>query len=148
MNRYFKQFMRRGLVFGGFGPIVMGIIHLTHYLIVGNYFVSGKQIFCEIISIYVLAFIQAGASVFNQIEEWSVLKCTTVHFLTLYLAYVICYVSNTFMPFKIEVILMFTLIFAVVYFAVWSVVVISIKCVSRKMNKRLADMEQKNYKKV
>ena len=142
MNKYFKNFIYRGLEFGGLCPIVFVIICLIHENISDEFYISGKEIFWAIISIYALAFVQAGASVFNQIEEWSLLKCTTFHFLTLYLAYMICYIFNRFLPFKAEILILFTIIFVIVYFAVWTVVVVSIKCVSKKMNKRLADLEK------
>ena len=27
MNKYLKEFLKRGLMFGGFGPIVLGVIY-------------------------------------------------------------------------------------------------------------------------
>ena len=131
MNKHLKNFLHRGLIFGGFGPIVVAIIAL---------FVppmSAKQMFVAIISTYLLAFLHAGASVFNQIEEWSMLKSLTCHFGLLYLAYVICYLVNTWIAFDVKTILIFTLIFAVIYFTVWIMVVTTIKLTSRKLNSKL-----------
>jgi len=142
MNKYIKSFLHRGLVFGGFGPIVIGIIYCVLELSVTDFSVRGTQICLAIVSSYLLAYIHAGASVFNQIEEWSLLKSTFCHFLTLYLAYIICYMLNSWIPFKIEVLLIFTSIFALGYLAVWICVVTSIKLISKKMNKKLFDMEK------
>ncbi len=35
---------------------------------------SGEEVLLGVISTYVLAFVQAGASVFNQIESWPIAK--------------------------------------------------------------------------
>lgn len=140
MNKYIKCFLHRGLVCSGFGPIVVGFIYLVVELTGQELDIGGTQLCLTIVSSYLLAFIHAGASVFNQIEEWSHLKCTTCHFLTLYFAYAVCYLLNTWIPFKKEVLLMFSVIFFFCYFAVWVSVVISIKLISKKMNKKLKDL--------
>ena len=67
MKKYVLEFFKRGLIFGGFGPIVLGII----YYIISLYEevnLSGLEVLIAITSIYLLAFVQAGASVFNSIE--------------------------------------------------------------------------------
>ena len=101
MNKYVKEFLHRGLVFGGFGPIILGIIYAVIEGVHANFSLNGVQILIAIISIYLLAFLQAGASVFNQIEHWSVPKSTFFHFLVIYLAYTICYTVNSWIPFRL-----------------------------------------------
>ena len=137
MNRYVKEFFHRGLIFGGFGPIVLGIVYacLDHFL--PGFALSGGQLLVAIISVYLLAFVQAGASVFNQIEHWSVPKALLCHFSLLYGAYVLCYLVNDWIPFRWEVIGVFTAIFAVAYLTVWLTVFITVKLVSRKLNRSL-----------
>ena len=41
MNPYVKRFLHRGLVFGGFGPLVMGIVYWCLSLTLGNIALSG-----------------------------------------------------------------------------------------------------------
>jgi len=137
MNRYLKEFLHRGLMFGGFGPIVMGIIYYILSLTVSGFSIGGGNILVAIISTYFLAFLQAGASVFNQIEEWPLPKSLFCHFATVYLAYTLCYLINTWIPFEGAVLLIFTLIFIVVYFVVWIAVFLSIKAVSKRLNAKL-----------
>ena len=137
MNKYLKEFLHRGLMFSGFGPIILGIIFLIISNTSANFTVTPSQIFIGIISTYMIAFLQAGASVFNQIEGWSIPKSTFFHFLIIYIAYVGAYLLNSWLPFDPKVILIFTLIFAVVYLVVWITVVISIKIVSQKLNKKI-----------
>lgn len=142
MNKYLKEFIHRGLIFSGFGPIIIGIIYFILDSTIDDFYVSGSQILLAIVSTYVLAFVQAGATVFNQIEEWSVAKSTACHFSVLYIAYVLCYLINTWIPLKAEIIVLFTAIFVIGYFVIWISVVASIRLVSRKMNQRLNDIEK------
>lgn len=135
MNKYLKEFLHRGLIFGGFGPIIMGIIYAILQNTINGFTLSGNEVLIAIVSIYILAFLQAGASVFNQIEHWSMAKSLGFHFLTIYIAYVCCYLINSWIPFNINVILIFTAIFAVSYFIIWINVYISVKIISKKLNK-------------
>ncbi|MBQ8576338.1 MAG: DUF3021 domain-containing protein [Clostridia bacterium] len=137
MNIYLKSFLHRGLLFGGFGPIVVGIVYLVLEKSIENFSLSGTQVCLAIASSYLLAFVQAGASIFNQIEHWSLPKSLFCHFGSLYLTYVLCYILNSWIPFKYEVILIFTAIFVAVYFVIWTVVYFSVKTASRKMNTKL-----------
>lgn len=135
MNKYLKEFLHRGVIFGGFGPIIMAIIILCVSPIQKSF--SGIEIFIAIISTYFLAFIHAGVSVFNQIEEWSIAKSTLLHLGSLYLAYLSCYLLNSWMPFEWGVVLIFTLSFVVLYFIVWLIVFITVKKTIKHLNDKI-----------
>ncbi len=137
MNKYLKEFLHRGLVFGGFGPIILAIIYFIVSKTVSDFVLSGGEILLGTISIYILAFLQAGATVFNQIEHWPITKSLLCHFATLYIAYVLCYILNSWIPFEPMIIVIFTAIFVVVYFIVWISVYISVKAFSKKANLKL-----------
>lgn len=137
MNKYLKEFFRRGLMFGGFGPLVAGIIYFVVSKTSPSFFLNGTEVFGAILSTYILAFLQAGATVFNQIENWSLMKSLLCHFSTLFVAYTSCYLLNSWIPFDYRVILIFIGIFVAVYFTVWSIVYFSIKATSRKLNMKL-----------
>ena len=137
MNKYLKEFLHRGLIFGGFGPIILGIIYAILQTKIENFSLSGVQVLIAIASIYALAFIQAGASVLNQIENRSIMKSTFCHFSVLFLAYLGCYLVNSWIPFDINVVLIFAAIFIAIYLIVWVTVVISITLISKKLNASL-----------
>ena len=137
MNRYVKQFLHRGLIFGGFGPLVMAVIYLILSYTIEDLRLTGVEAFTAILSTYLLAFVHAGASVFNQIEHWPIAKSLFFHFFSLYLAYMLCYLVNTWILFEWIALLVFTAIFAAGYFAVWITVVISINATRKKLNQRL-----------
>ena len=137
MNKYFKEFLHRGLMFGGFGPIIVGIVFAILGVSIEDFHIDAWQILLAIVSTYVLAFVQAGASVFNQIEHWSVGKSLLWHFVTIYLAYSLCYIANVWIPFEPMVLLIFTVAFAVTYFIVWFSVYFTVRATQKRLNKNL-----------
>ena len=139
MNTYVKSFFHRGLIFGGFGPIVTGIVFLILSMTLNGISLSGTELFWAILSTYILAFVHAGASVFNQIEHWSLPKSLLCHFSTLYLAYSLCYVVNSWIPFEPMVLVIFTAIFVVLYFVIWLTVYFIVRKTSKRFNEKLSN---------
>ncbi len=137
MNVYVKQFFHRGMLFGGFGPIIAGIVYWCVSLSVPDVSLTGGQMLLAIVSTYLLAFLHAGASVFNQIDHWPIAKSLLCHFGVLYVAYSLCYIVNTWIPFEPAALLVFTGIFAVIYLVVWVTVYLCIKATSKKFNAKI-----------
>lgn len=137
MNKYMKDFLHRGLMFGGFGPVVAGIVFFILSETLDNFSLGGAEILISIVSTYLLAFVQAGASVFNQIEKWPIAKSLLCHFTTLYFAYSLCYIANSWIPFDWKVIGIFTAIFVIIYFIIWFSVYFIVKSTSKKLNTEL-----------
>lgn len=137
MNKYVKEFLHRGLMFSGFGPIIFGIIVFIVSKTTDNLVLNAGEVLVGIVSTYLLAFVHAGVSVFNQIEHWGIGKSLLCHLSTLYVAYSICYVINTWIPFEPKMLLLFTAIFMVIYFVVWGIVYVSVKATSKNFNAKL-----------
>ncbi len=137
MNVYLKRFLHRGMLFGGFGPIVAGIIYAVLGGTLSDFSLGGTEVCLAIISTYMLAFVQAGASVFNQIESWPITKSLLCHFSLIYAAYTLCYLINTWIPFKWEVVAVFTAIFVVVYLVIWVSVYLTVRSLGGRLNRQL-----------
>ena len=137
MKKYAVEFLKRGTAFAGFGPIIMGIVYFSIDMNLDNFSLNGTEVLVAVISSYILAFLQAGASVFNQIEEWSLGKSLFWHFLTIYVAYVGCYLINSWIPFEPMFLVMFTAVFTIGYFIIWFIVYFSVKATSKKLNSKL-----------
>ena len=137
MNKYLKEFLHRGLIFGGFGPIILGIIYYIISKNTKDFSLSGGELLLGIVSIYMLTFVQAGATVFNQIEHWPIPKSLLFHFGSLYLVYVLCYIINSWIPFEWGVIGLFTAIFVVTYLIIWFTVYFIAKATGKKLNATL-----------
>jgi hypothetical protein len=138
MNKYVKEYCKRGLIFGGFGPIVLGIVLFCIQLSGVKVVLSGGEILLGVASTYVLAFVQAGSSVFNQIEGWPLAKSLGIHFFSLYTVYIACYLCNRWLAFSWEVIAIFTGIFIAVYLAIWLTVYLIAKATSKKLNRYIS----------
>ncbi len=136
-KNYFAEFIKRGALFAGFGPIIAGIVFLVLDFMLEGFALGGRECLLAIVSTYLLAFLQAGASVFNQIEEWPIAKSLLCHFATVYFAYVSCYLVNSWMPFEPMVLIIFTAVFVATYAAIWLTVYICVKVASRRLNERL-----------
>lgn len=137
MNKYVKRFFYRGLIFGGLGPVVTSFVYLILSKNIENFTLSGTQVFVAVVSTYLLAFIHAGASVFNQIEEWPITKAMLYHFSVLYVIYSLCYLVNRWIPFEPKVFLVFSAIFVVGYLVIWLVAFICVRLLSNKFNAKL-----------
>ena len=137
MKKNAWEFLRRGAIFGGSGPIVVGIIYFILEMTLENFSLSGKEVFLAIISTYLLAFIHAGASIFNQIEHWSLAKGMFWHLFTLYGAYTVCYLINSWIPFDWRVLLIYTAVFIAIYAVVWLVVLLCMRITKNKLNKQI-----------
>lgn len=134
MKKYSKEFMIRGMMFGGFGPIIFAFIVFFIWKYAPDTQFSGEEILLGTISVYILAFVHAGASVFNQIDEWGINKSIGIHFATLYVAYSICYLINRWIPFDIKIFGIFTAIFVAVYAVVWVSVYLCVKRTSHLLS--------------
>ena len=132
-----REFFLRGLAFGGFGPVIAGIVYLVLHFCLESFTLNGVEVFTAIFSTYLLAFVHAGASVFHQIESWPIAKSTLCHFGLLYIAYVLGYLITSWIPFEPAVLGIFTAIFAVGYAAVWLIVYISIRVTVKRLNRSL-----------
>ena len=137
MNKYLKEFFHRGLIFAGFGPIILGIIFFILSKTLDDFYISGEQILLGIVSTYILAFVHAGVTVFNQIEHWSLPKSLFCHFGSLYAVYVLCYVLNSWIPFEWGVIGIFTAIFVTAFFVIWFTVYFIVRATGKKLNATL-----------
>lgn len=122
------------MMFGGFGPIILGIIYFILSKTINEFSLDGSEVLLGIVSTYLLAFVQAGVSVFNQIEHWSVPKSLFCHFGSLYAVYVFFYVVNSWIPFEWGVVGIFTAIFVVTYFIIWLTVYFVVKSTKKKLN--------------
>ena len=124
-------------MFSGLGPVTAALVIFIISHFEENLHLGASQVLIMAVSTYILAFVQAGATVFNQIEHWSVPKSLACHFSSLYAVYVFTYLVNTWIPFNINVILVFTAIFVATFFIIWTIVFLAVRHLSRKLNKNL-----------
>ena len=131
-------------MFGGFGPIILGILYFILSNTINEFSLDGGQVLIAIVSTYLLAFIQAGASIINQIEHWSPTRSLLTHGSILCVSYVGCYLVNSWIKFNLTVVLGFIAIFTLAYLVIWFTVFICTQIASKKLNSNLKTTKKKD----
>ena len=115
MKKFALDFLRRGLVACGFGPIVLAIV----YLILNKNGVvdvlSVGEAATGIFSLTALAFIAGGMNAVYQIERLPLMLAILLHGGVLYASYLATYLVNNWLETSMIPILAFTGVFVVGY---------------------------------
>lgn len=142
MKRHVLEFVRRGLVACGFGPIVLAIFYLIlqHQGLVQNLTVN--QVCLGIFSLSALAFIAGGMNFIYQIERLPLMLAILIHGGILYISYLGTYLLNGWLEWGATPILVFTVIFILGYLAIWAIIYSVIKKNTDKINEILKKKQQ------
>ena len=134
MKKVIKEFILRGLVSCGFGPLVLAVL----YLILGKSGVIAEltveQVSTGIFSLMVLAFVAGGMNAVYQIERLPLMAAISIHGAVLYLSYLITYLVNDWLETGAIPVLVFTGIFVFGYLVIWAVIYLVMKERTRKLN--------------
>lgn len=144
MRKYVSEFIRRGLVACGFGPLVLAILYLIlhHNGVVESLTVN--QVCTGIFSLSALAFIAGGMNVIYQLEKLGLLVAILIHGMVLYLSYLGTYLLNGWLKWGITPILVFSGIFVLGYLVIWTIIYSIIRRKTAKLNAMLQKKQQKN----
>lgn len=137
MKKYIKDFVIRGLMAMGGGPLVYGIVMFILYLCNVDTTVDGVTIFKSIISLSIMAFIIAGSSIVWQIDKLGLGFASLIHGSLLYVCYLIVYLLNNWIEKEIISFIVFTAIYIVTYTLIWLIVYLTEKHKAKKLNKSL-----------
>ncbi len=142
MRRNVIEFVRRGLIACGFGPIILAIIYLVLQKqgIIQTLHVN--QVSLGIFSISLLAFIVGGANIVYQIERLPLAVAILIHGCVLYVTYLVVYLMNGWLKRGITPILVFTGIFVFCYLVIWIIIFSITKNKTAKLNKMLKEKQQ------
>ena len=135
MNIIVKEFLRRGIVACGLGPIVLAVLYL---ILQRNGVVESltvNAVCVGIFSLSALAFISGGVNVIYKIERLPLMGAVSVHGGVLYVSYLAVYLLNDWLP--RNAIGMFTAIFAAGFALVWLVIYLCIRANTKRLNERL-----------
>ena len=142
MKRTVLEFLRRGLIACGFGPIVLAILYLILQRHADLETLTVKQACTGIFSMYALAFIAGGMNVVYQIERLPLMAAMLIHGGVLYVSYLAAYLVNDWLEWGKAPILVFTGIFAVGYLAIWAVICFVIRRRTKRLNEILRRKQQ------
>ena len=142
MRKFISDFIHRGLMASGVGPIFFAIISLILNLSGVKETMSVKEVCIGIISLTLLAFTAGGLNAVHQIDNMPLMIGILIHGAVLYVFYLITYLVNGWLGFGIIPILIFTGIFIIGYFVIWIVIYSVIKKKTENLNKILKEKQE------
>lgn len=134
MRKIVLEFLHRGLIACGFGPIILAIIHLILQKNGVLHTLTVNQVCIGIFSITALAFIAGGMNVVYQIERLPLMVAILIHGAVLYFAYLVTYLLNDWLEEGMMPLLIFTVIFVVGYLVIWAIIYAIIKGRTERIN--------------
>ena len=139
MKKFLKEFLLRGLVTCGGGPVVLAII----YGILGATDVvarlSPTEVCMGILSITLLAFFVAGMTAIYRLEQLPLASAILIHGAGLYLAYILTYLLNGWLKQQLLPILIFSGIFVAGYGLIWLIIYCITRAKTEKLNQKLRE---------
>ena len=142
MKKFVLEFLRRGLVAAGIGPIVLAIVYLILQQTAAVEMLSINQVCIGIFSITALTFIAGGMNAIYQIEKLPLMVAILIHGGVLYTGYLGTYLLNDWLDFGILPIIVFSAIFVVGYIMIWVSIYSIIRRNTAKLNKMLKQKQQ------
>ena len=143
MKKNVLEFIRRGLIACGFGPMILAVLYLILQNQAGLESLTVNQVCIGIFSISALAFIAGGMNVVYQIEQLPLMWAILIHGCVLYFSYLGTYLVNDWLEWGKAPILVFTGIFVLGYLAVWAVIYSLTRRNTEKINMALREKQQK-----
>ncbi len=142
MKRFFLEFLRRGAIASGIGPIVLAIIYMILQQVAEVETLTVNQVCIGIFSLTALAFIAGGMNAFYQIERLPLMQAILIHGSVLYVSYLATYLINDWLDFGALPIIVFSAIFVVGYIVIWAIIYSIIKRNTAKLNDMLQQKQQ------
>lgn len=137
MKKFLKEFLLRGLICAGGGPVVLAIIYGILGATGAVEAFSPKEVCLGILTITLLAFIAAGMTAIYQMEQLPLPTMILLHGGALYIAYILTYLLNGWLQSSLIPILVFTGIFVVGYALIWFIIYFIERANAEKLNKLL-----------
>ena len=142
MKKDALEFLRRGVMSCGVGPIILAVLYLIlhHNGVVEN--VSVKELCVGIFSLSALAFVAGGINALYQLERLPLMAAILIHGSVLYVSYLVTYLVNGWLEWGRVPVFVFTGIFVVGYLVIWAVIYFVIKRKTKNLNKMLKEKQQ------
>ena len=142
MKKFVLEFLRRGLIASGIGPIVLAIVYLILQQTAAVETLSVNQVCIGIFSITALAFIAGGMNAIYQIERLPLMVAILIHGSILYVSYLVTYLLNDWIDLGVLPIIVFSAVFVVGYIVIWAIIYSIIKRNTAKLNEGLKRKQQ------
>ncbi|MBQ8214609.1 MAG: DUF3021 domain-containing protein, partial [Clostridia bacterium] len=142
MRKFVLEFLRRGFVACGMGPIILAILYLILQQTAAIDTLTVNQVCIGIFSITALAFIAGGMNAIYQIERLPLMVAILIHGSVLYISYLGTYLLNDWLVWGVMPIVVFSAIFVVGYVVIWAIIYSITKRSTEKLNEMLKQKQQ------
>ena len=142
MKKFVLEFVRRGFIATGLGPIVLAIVYLILKQSAAIDTLTVNQVCIGIFSLSALAFIAGGMNAIYQVERLPLMTAILIHGGVLYIGYLGTYLLNDWLDFGVIPIIVFTAIFVVGYIVIWAIIYSIIRRNTAKLNEMLKKKQQ------
>ena len=142
MKKFVLEFVRRGFIATGLGPIVLAIVYLILKQSAAIDTLTVNQVCIGIFSLSALAFIAGGMNAIYQVERLPLLTAILMHGGVLYIGYLGAYLLNDWLDFGVIPIIVFTAIFVAGYIVIWAIIYSIIRRNTAKLNEMLKKKQQ------
>ncbi len=142
MKKNILEFIRRGFVACGIGPLVLAVIYLILQQQCDVQTLTVNEVCIGIVSLAALAFIAGGLNMVYQIERLPLMAAILVHGSVLYISYLATYLMNGWLEWGVTPILVFTGIFVLGYLVIWAVIYSVTKQRTKRLNEILRLKQQ------
>ena len=139
MKQYIKEFLRRGFIACGFGPLVLAVLYLILQKQCDLQILTVQEVCLGILSLWARAFLAGGMNMIYQMERLPLMVAILIHGGVLYASYLATYLVNGWLEWGTTPILVFTGIFVLGYLAIWAI----IYSINRKNTEKLNQILQK-----
>ncbi len=143
MKKFVSEFLHRGLIACGIGPVVLAILYLILQTSAGVEALSIKEVSIGIFSLTALAFIAGGMNALYQIERLPLMAAILIHGGVLYVSYLGTFLLNDWLEWGATPIFVFSGIFVVGYLVIWAIIYSILKRNTAKLNETLKKKQQK-----
>ena len=136
------DFVRRGLIGCGFGPLVLAVLYLIMQYKDKVETLKVTEVCIAILSVSVLAFVAGGMNALYQIERLPLPVAILIHGVGLYFTYLGTYLLNGWLEQGYLPILVFSGIFVVGYLMIWAIIYMIVKRKTARLNEMLKKEQQ------
>ena len=144
MKKYILDFIHKGFMACGFGPISWAIVY---FFLEKNGVVEvleARKAVVEIVTVTLLAFIAGGINIVYHIEQLPLMAAISAHGIVLYLDYTIIYLFNGWLGSGMKPFLVFTVCFFVGYAIVWAILYFVMTRNANRLNQKLSQLQMRD----
>lgn len=142
MKTFLSEFLRRGAVASGLGPIVLALLYLILHQSGVLDTLTVTQVCVGIFSLTILAFVAGGMNAIYRVEQLPLMTAILIHGSVLYIGYLATYLVNNWLEWGKLPILVFSGIFILGYFAIWIVIYLIVRKNTNSVNEKLLSKRQ------